>query len=768
MGRVAAIAVGLVAIAAPARAQEPGGVVPPSLVSLPEVELPPGVAMPEGGAVALELEIDASGSARVLRCDAGPAVCELVSGAIARGDFEPATRDGTAVPSRIGMRFAVRRAPPEPDPEKAAGTKSEGSTAAEPEGEAVAVDPVGFRATARVESPPRSRLDLDDMFEVSEGFGGAIREIEMQPGVTPAFSGLPYFYVRGSPPSGSRFEYDGIDVPALYHLALGPPIVHPGLAGRLRMYPAVPPARYGGLIGGVVAIDAPELRRDGVHGEIETRLLDSSAMVSAPVGEGHLMAAGRYGYPFLLLSIFSPDVALEYGDYQVRFEYPISSRDRVEVVALGSYDYFSAVHDLQETIRDSEPRDSLEMQFHRLEARLVRALPGLEVGAALRAGWEQADLDGDVELGALTMGSRLWLETRGEDARLRVGGEVMGAAGDLELSDEGVAWGEGPQVPAPLRVAESVAARSRAALYAELGLAPHQDVSLDFGVRSEIWTSGGDADLSVEPRVRGVLHVSDELDLVVAGGMVRQPAVFFAPLPGLSHVAIDDGLQTAYQGELGARLGLPLELSVEAHLFAHRYTNLLFPDLYLEAREVCTPETCIELAFDKRIDGVSYGGEVFLESGAENALAGFLSYTLAWSEVDPMPPLHYTPSYDVRHVLNLAGRWDMGAGWSAALRTHFRTGRPFGVWFVSSRPLTLQRYEQRLPPFVRIDVRVSYSWRTSWGRFQLAFEWLNLTWSEEPVAIMCPPTDVVPPREQCPVDYTPAIVVPNIGISASF
>ena len=53
-------------------------------------------------------------------------------------------------------------------------------------------------------------------------FGDPFRAIDVLPGVTPLASGLPYFFVRGAPPGNVGYLLDGIRVPLLYHIGLGP------------------------------------------------------------------------------------------------------------------------------------------------------------------------------------------------------------------------------------------------------------------------------------------------------------------------------------------------------------------------------------------------------------------------------------------------------------------------------------------------------------------------------------------------------------------
>jgi hypothetical protein len=63
--------------------------------------------------------------------------------------------------------------------------------------------------------------------ELPGAFGDPFRAIEVLPGVTPIATGLPYFYVRGAPPGNVGYFLDGVRVPYLYHIGLGPSVIHP-------------------------------------------------------------------------------------------------------------------------------------------------------------------------------------------------------------------------------------------------------------------------------------------------------------------------------------------------------------------------------------------------------------------------------------------------------------------------------------------------------------------------------------------------------------
>ena len=192
----------------------------------------------------------------------------------------------------------------------------------EPEPEPGAEPEFGARAEVAPPRPAARKLEAEAMRDVPGAFGDPFRVVDTLPGVVPLLSGVPYVYVRGAPPAGTIYIYDDIAVPALFHLALGPAVIHPALIGDLEFYSAVAPARYGRHVGGVFAAEGPERFSGPLRGEFEIRLLDTQAMLDLPIGESRITVSGRYGYPGLALSIFAEDVVLAYWDYQLRARRP--------------------------------------------------------------------------------------------------------------------------------------------------------------------------------------------------------------------------------------------------------------------------------------------------------------------------------------------------------------------------------------------------------------------------------------------------------------
>jgi hypothetical protein len=750
-----------------ARAQAPGPTTAaPRITALAPIVVPQGVAVPEDGRVEVVLAVGRDGRASVEQCLADEALCALVSDAMRGASFEPALRNGSAVAARVRLVLTLARGAPAADGAPAAAAEPttqapvSPSAAVAPSSKPGAVPapaaPVApeaqFGATGRVQrvTPGMRRLELAEMRDLPGAFGDPFRAVDALPGVVPVLSGLPYFFIRGSPPAGTLYVYDDIAVPTLYHLAIGPAVIHPRMVGPIRLYSGVAPARYGRLTGGAVVGEGPPAGDGHTHAEAELRLLDVSSYAQTPVLGGTLTAAVRYGYPALLLSIFSPQIGLAYWDYQLRYARALSDSDRFELVALGSYDSLHVA---------DRPAAGVTITFHRLEPRFIRRVGATEYGAALLLGWEESELGSGFKLQATRVAPRLWMERRlSQSSRLRLSADMMGIAG--AFSSQPLAMGSRGASVRSMLVGD-VPARSLWGLQAELGVRPWQELELQLGARADAWVQGAGAEAVIDPRARVILHASPELDLHVAGGVVHQPAVFYLPLPGIVDVATDSGLQTAIQSEAGVGWDTPLHFRAELQGFLHHYDNLVFTDaLFLRDQfsTICSTINCRGATVPNRLGGFSYGVELFLKRPLTERLSGWVSYTLAWSAVERVAGLPYTPSWDVRHVGNLVLQWNMGAGFSSGLRLFARSGKMHGD-FVIDPAFHLARDERRMPWFARLDLELAYAWRTWWGRMRVSLEWFNATLAREPEEIVCAGS----PR-MCNTVFLPAIFFPNLGV----
>jgi hypothetical protein len=775
---------GLCAWAVSAGAQD---LVAPRVKSLPGVEVPAGIEVPESGLVQVLVRIDPDGKGVVQKCDAGRALCDVVIEAIAKAEFEPATRDGTPVRSQVRVDLRVRRPATQETPESGSA-----QTVLEPAGASVEKELV-FSETAEVDARVQVpiKLELDGIRNIPGTFGEPFRTLELLPGTVPVANGQPYVYVRGAPPSGTQYIYDDIPIPLLFHSALGPATVHSGLIGGINLYSGAAPARYGRFTGGVVTARARKIPNDRVHGEAELRAIDVSGLLNVPMPkEGSMTFAGRYGFPNLVLGAINVDAEVDYWDYQYRTGVAMSSRSRFEMVAFGGAD--KSVFDAA----DPTDRLAFDLQFHRVEARFLAKVKRWDLVGAMLYGYDFSDVDdesgsaiADASANIHRVGPRFWAIYGAPKVQLRIGGDAAGLFGPVECTGgiqnvSAPCASDDPRDPDydPNFIDQD--RRVIGGVFVDVDLSPVAWLDLSLGVRADVWNTGGQRDAAVSPRARATFHAHEIVDVFVGWGLGAMPATFAIPLPGLGDVPLEAGLQRANQTEGGVRFFLPHELTFETRGYVNLYRDLRFVDIFTDPvisdDPVVTPTPAGVL--DDSADGKSYGLELLLQRPFDIGVSTLVSYTLGFSDLTGralllnMPPqtFDYTPSYDVRHVMNGVLAWQAKFGLIISARVFARSGRAEGwLWLDVDR---VQQYVQRVPWFVRLDAQIAYEWARPGRRMRIALEWINITRARDAQQIDSSDPTAPPecrfrfgtPSEACPITLTDPIWFPNLSFRAVF
>jgi len=760
--------------------------VAPKVKSLPGIEVPAEVEIPESGLVRVLVRIDPDGTGSVQNCDQERALCDLIMEAIENAAFVPATRDGMPVPSQIRVDLRVRQ--------------TAADEASDSEAREVLLEPESthlekellFSETAEVDARVQVplRLELDGIRNIPGTFGEPFRILEVLPGTVPLANGQPYVYLRGAPPSGTVYLYDDIPIPLLFHSALGPATLHSGLIGGIDLYSGAAPARYGGFTGGVVDGRARRISTDRVHGEAELRAIDVSALLNVPMPkEGSMTFAGRYGFPNLLLGAINVDANVSYWDYQYRTGMAMSARSRFEMVAVGARD--DSLFDAS----NSTESLGLDLEFHRLEARFIGKVNRWDLGGAILYGYDFSNIDDasgnalpDANASLHRFGPRFWAIYGAPKVQLRLGADAVGLFGPVNCSQDGLT-----NVSAPCASDDpNFLGQDRRATvggFVDATLSPLSWLDLSLGVRADLWSTGSNRNVGVSPRARATFHAKEIADLFFGWGLGFRPATFAIPLPGLGDVPLEAGLQRASQTEGGIRFFLPRNLSFEARGYLNVFRDLRFLDIFTDPQIVAgnpdgpaLPDPAGRI--DDSADGRSYGLELLLQRPFDIGVSTLLGYTLGFSDLsatallDEAPPqtFDYTPSYDVRHVLNAVLAWQAKFGLIISGRVFAWSGRAEGWIWLDDTTGQVQQYLQRTPWFVRLDAQVAYEWAKPGRRMRVGLEWINITQARDAQEINS--TDAMAPAQcqfrvgvppvPCPIRYTTAIWFPNLSFRAVF
>jgi hypothetical protein len=568
----------------------------------------------------------------------------------------------------LTIRFEVEFVAPAPNPDETAPNDSASAPnaapgASAPTGSVSAPSPNAVTevvVTGERPAPAVLSLGRAEVRQLPGAFGDPFRAIEAMPGVTPIVSGLPYFYVRGAPPGNVGYYLDGVRVPYLFHVGLGPSIVNPALVERVDLYSGGYPARFGRYAGGIVSGETTAPRTD-FHGEGSVRTFDLGGILETGFagGRGTILLGGRYSYTAAALSLVSPSAKLDYRDYQARVSFDITPHDRVTTFGFGSYDLLG----------EKQPqglRVVFGTEFYRLDTRYDHFYGADDrVRFAFTLGYDQTRLDVDRNARDKMLGARVEV-THHLTPKLLL---RTGIDGTLDAYTTSRPTYVDPDDPNDTLFASLFPSRS------DYAFGVHGDVVWNVtpglevvpGLRADLFQSNGATKPSLDVRLAAKVSVTRRLKLIEAFGLAHQPPAFLAPVPGLTPATLANGLQTSFQSSAGAELTLPAAITATATLFHNAFFNM--------SDDLGTSRNVDLSNLDQRSLGQAYGFEFYARRPLTTKLAGFVTYTLSRS-VRSLGHEHFLSAFDRTHVGNVALAYDLGRNWRAGARLMFYSGVP--------------------------------------------------------------------------------------------
>lgn len=798
--RVLAVAAAL-AIAVPGRersalAQDAPAdtqLIPPRLVTTLAPTYPEGA---EGDAsVVLSVTVGPDGNIRDARVVEGAEPFATQALATVQGArFVPASRGGVPVAATIRFQidFTRPKPPPPPEPEPEPQPEPPPPPAPDPKKppepkkpEPPKVQDVfvrGGKSSLTTTSGPTDTLARAEVRQLPGAFGDPFRAIEIAPGLSPVITGLPYFYVRGAPPGNVGYYFDGVRVPYLFHFGLGPAVIHPGLIAKTDLYKGGYPAQFGRHAGGIV--DATAMPpADRTHGEGLIRVIDAGALIEAPFanGRGSALASGRYSYTSALFTLLRADTTLDYRDYQTRVAYSLSDRDTVSLLGFGAYDLASQREQVDPSTigitlpPNANPNERREItrvlfasEFHRADLRWDHAFnAGGRMRVAGTVGYDRTRVEARRAAEDVMTGLRLDLvQPVSKAVVLRAGGDVIvdQYSGDalprfaddddvvdrqIEVFDDRTDFATGMRVDAVIN--------------------PFPRVEVVPGARLDVYGSGGQRAMSVDPRLSARFEVTDKIRLIHAYGIAAQAPSTPVVLPAIAISRLRGGLQRAVQTSAGVEADLPSDFVGTAAVFHNAFYNLndALGTAQVELIDIERSDTLLE-----KSRGSAYGLELGIRRKITQRLTGLLAYTISRSD-RTQGPRRFLSAYDRPHVVNAAASYDLGRGWRAGGRFVFYSGVPTVAGAPEFQGQIVAIPPERTPPFFRLDVRLEKRWRIGErGYVSVVLEALNTTLSKEVTGYRCQSALALPgrslPTPTCTERVVGPVTVPSLGVEGGF
>ena len=600
----------------------------------------------------------------------------------------------------------------------------------------------GFETVVRAKpAHPQVRVEAEELTQTPGTFGDPFRVIESLPGVATVAWPAPIYAVRGSNPGNTGFFLDGIRVPALFHFALGPSVIHPYFFESLDFFPGGYPARFGRYVAGIISADTRAPASDRVHSSVDVRLFDAGALVSAPLpGGGSVAVAGRYSYTAGLVTLLNQDVRLEYWDYQLRADRRVGPF-QLTLLAFGSGDVLAPKRtDFVPSIQVRE----VDLGFHRVSLRATTPVLGGRLQGSLALGTDHS-------MGPVAQFFAITVDAKTAAPRLAYLRSF--AAADVTIGFDGELTRYQPVTTLVRPAGDWDLAQQRDAYllagYASATVRAGDRLLLTPELRFDSYDVGGAYARDLGPRLAARLKLRDDLTLKAGGGRFTQTPSLPLQIPGVESFGLRlFGLQSSWQASLGVETNrfAGFELSLTGYVQRYVLTDLRDP----------TPSNPDPLADDFLIrrDALSYGIEVLARRELSHRLHGWLAYTLS-NNLRALGGGAIGPSdWDQRHILNLV----VGYRWRRYTfggRVHYNTGHPSIVSATGGDVF------HRLPPFYQLDLRVDR--RMVYDRFILNVyvELLNATLTRQVYSYMEP----LPGQLQ---ENSFRLVLPSVGVRGEF
>lgn len=623
--------------------------------------------------------------------------------------------------------------------------------------------------------------------------GDTLKVVQNLPGVARASFGSGQLVVWGAAPQDTRVYVDGIHIPLLYHGGGLRSVLTSDLVRSINLAPGGYGSEFGRGLGGLVTIDTRALRPTGFHGFVAVDVIDSAAMVEAPInGSTRIAIAGRKSYlDKSVNAVTSKDVQdfipiPNYYDAQVKLTHDLGPNESVDVLGMIARD------ELTRTLSNTDPAqvktDYSLTAFNRIGVAYKRQFS--DGSSVLLTPW--AGLD-HLTTRASFGGTPTQLDTKTKSFGFRAA--YRGRTSEHTVTTIG------------LDVEGGVSSLSRRG---SVTLPPREgDISV-FGqppgdqVNADNWDA---TTLSIAPYIQTDLALFDD-KLHIVPGLRIEPFVTSAsrqtpvsgdtPSIGITQQSteVEPRLSTTYQmlprlgfkgafgfyhqspqpADLSAVFGNP-KLNVERafHLLGgstFKITDKISLEevlFYSKSSDLVTRSSSDTPALARALvqegEGRAYGLQVLLRHELTGRFFGWISYTLMRSErKDDCAQIEHIPAmsaadapqnlcregawrlfdYDQTHVATVVASYDLGAGFEAGARFRYATGFPrtpvVGA-FVSTRrdlyePVFGPQNSIRIPAFVQLDARLSKRFTGSWGKAEIYLDVQNVTDRSNPEEIV--------------------------------
>lgn len=618
----------------------------------------------------------------------------------------------------------------------------------------------------------KKSIQSEEITRIPGTAGDALRALPAIPGIGVAndFSGA--LYIRGGSDEDNLYYFDRVPVGYPYHFGGLVSSLSSEIIDRIDVYAGGYGVEYGVDSQAVIDIYSQNSSPENIRGKFNLNLLYSEGLLQGKIGEkGYWYAAGRRSYIDLFIGSLSFATGAitafpRFWDYQLKAGYDLSEKHQLFFNLFASGDKFAVKLDGENVDEDFRGDTRFESGFEgggfhfrsTLTERLTSYLSLTRSNFLFDVNFGPT-LSLNIDAPNYTLREDLTYEIN-EKHQLESGlilglepGEVAGTF--TRIPDEG-------EVEYDIRFEEKQVIdetvrgqRIEGYLQDRYNLLPF--ISVVYGLRFDYFNQIDE--LSIQPRGSLRVELPNSSELQFAYGIYNQTPIPAQLSTSVGNPELKSSQASHFIVELKRQLSQDTEIKIAAY----------YKDL---ANLVTSDELSVFLN-----QGVGYaqGTEIFVRHQSGDRFFGWISYAYALSKRrDRLGEPYRYYSFDQTHVATLAASYNLTPTWEFGAKWQYRTGNPYTP-VTDARPILdprngkliyLPNYgeknSERLPPYHRLDLRVSKVFRFNSWELGVFLELLN-SYNRKNLLDYNYNADYT---EKNPINQLP--ILPYLGITAAF
>ena len=601
----------------------------------------------------------------------------------------------------------------------------------------VTLDEVEVKSSSIPAAAGKQTVGVMEIRRIPGSAGDALRALQALPGIGAASDFDGQLYIRGGSPDDNRFYLDRAPLFYPYHFGGLVSTVNSEILNRIDVYAGGFGAEFGADAQAVIDIYSRRGREDRVGGKFNLNLLYSEGLLEGPIGSrGSWYLAGRRSYIDLLpLEVTRITAFPRFWDYQAKVSYDFSENHQFNVKAFAADDVMGFKLGLADVEYDPTLAGNLDLES-RFNVQAVDLRSALTDRLTSHLSISRASY-----FQAFSFGQGLFLrlepvqhELR-EDLAYRLNPKHQLESGLLVSTTQ---WDGSALFPRLPDEGDPTASESQYFTFEE-------KIAVDFGQRFN-FIEGYLQNrydplkfLSVTLGLRlDYFNLTDRVSVGPRGSLRFK-------MPGGSELRFAYGRYeiSPYPWQIAEGFGNPelkentaVHYIVELEREISSQTRLKVAGYQKDFRDLVTRdqrEADLNQGYLNQGQGYARGVELSVKHRAGDRFFSWANYTYSVSKREDRPgEMERFYSFDQPHVATVTASYLLTSTWEVGAKWQYRTGNPYTPVIEAEivphpdtgrpryNPIYGETNSVRVPPFHRLDLRISKSFiyqRWRWGIF---------------------------------------------------